>query len=99
MNQLSSNTPLTDKLIAENSIFCDSDNLCKLRDHACILELRILAKDKLIEQMRDAITEALAEEQCPAKEYWQTVETKHHRGECWHAKARAALSAAERITK
>lgn len=55
MNQLSSNTPLTDKLIAENSIFCDSDNLCKLRDHACILELRILAKDALIEQMREAL--------------------------------------------
>ena len=51
---------------------------------------------ELIEQMRGVITEALAEEQCPAKEYWQTVETKHHRGECWHAKARAALSAAEK---
>lgn len=53
-------------------------------------------KNALIEQMRTALKTALKADPCPAKDYWQTVETEHHRGECWHAKAQAALSAAER---
>lgn len=45
--------------------------------------------------MYEALRLALAADPCPAKDYWQTVETEHTRGECWHAKAEAALRAAD----
>lgn len=80
-----------ERLNADYAAFSDKSKAVCI-DYAGQIE----RKDKLIEQMRTALKMALKADPCPAKDYWQTVETEHHRGECWHAKAQAALSAAEK---
>jgi len=50
---------------------------------------------KLVGLMAEALILADKEHPCPSKDYWQTVATTHHSGQCWHSRAKAALIAAK----